>query len=465
MNEDLPLEYQVILRIKLKNRVGVLAKCTSLISTFPAQFGTIEIVKATKDYTIRDFSIRTVNQTTVEQIVNALKQLSDIEVIFVVDHILLNHIGGKISVISKRSIKNKEDLSIVYTPGVGKVCKEIYNHPEKVYDYTIKGNSVAVVTDGSAVLGLGNLGPEAALPVMEGKAILFKTFGNIDAFPICLKTQNVDEIVQIVKNLEPVFGGINLEDISAPRCFEIEERLIQELNIPVFHDDQHGTAIVVTAATINAIKLVNKKYEDLKVVVVGVGAAGIACTKMLLQLGIKNIIGIDRNGIVSKDRNDLNPYKRWYAENTNPYNEKGGIDEAIKGADIFLGLSGPNILTVENLKKMNKDPIVFALSNPDPEILPELAQPYAKIIATGRSDYPNQINNALCFPGLFRGLLDTRAKFITDEMKLEAAYAIANTIPEDQLMEDYIVPSIFDANVAMNVANAIRRNVEKQTKN
>lgn len=462
MHEDLPLEYQVILRIKLKNQVGVLAKCTNVISTFPVQFGTIEIFKATKEYTIRDFSIRTVNQNTVNQIIEALKQLNDVEVIFVLDHILLNHIGGKLSVISKRSIKNKEDLSIVYTPGVGKVCKVIHENPEKVYDYTIKSNSVAVVTDGSAVLGLGNLGPEAALPVMEGKAILFKTFGNIDAFPICLKTQDVDEIVQIVKNLEPVFGGINLEDISAPRCFEIEERLIQELNIPVFHDDQHGTAVVVTAATINAIKIVKKKYEDLKVVVVGVGAAGVACTKMLLQLGIKNIIGVDRIGIVSRDRKDLNPYKRWYAENTNPENIKGGLDEAIKGADIFLGVSGPNILSVENLKKMNRDPIVFALSNPDPEILPELAQPYARIIATGRSDYPNQINNVLCFPGLFRGLLDTRTRFITNEMKLAAAYAIANTIPEDQLMEDYIIPSIFDSNVAMNVANAVRKQVEKQ---
>ncbi|GIX41075.1 MAG: NAD-dependent malic enzyme [Leptospiraceae bacterium] len=463
--ENQPLEYQYTFRIKLKNKIGVLAKTTNIIAEFPAEFGAIDTIEVTKEYTIRDITIKTVNEEIAKQIENALLQFKDIEIIYAVDHILLNHLGGKLEIKSKKPIFNREDLSIFYTPGVAKVCNEIYKYPEKVYDFTIKCNSVAVVTDGSAVLGLGNLGPEAALPVMEGKAMLFKTFANIDAFPICLKTQNVEEIIHIVKQIEPVFGGINLEDIAAPRCFEIEERLTKELNIPVFHDDQHGTAIVVTAAIINALKIVQKKYEDVKVILVGVGAAGIACTKMLLQLGIKNIIGFDRNGAVTKDRKDLNQYKRWFAENTNPYNEKGSLEEVIKGSDIFIGLSGPNILSVESIKKMNKDAIIFALSNPDPEIKPELAQPYAKIIATGRSDYPNQINNVLCFPGLFRGLLDSRTKYITDEIKLAASYAIAKTIPEDQLMPDYIIPSVFDPMVAQNVAKAVISTVQKQKSN
>ena len=463
-NQDQPLEFHVTFKIKLINKIGVLAKTMNIISSFPAQFGAIDIIEATKDYTIRNITIKTVNEETAKEIHHALSQYQDIQVIYVADQILLHHQGGKLEIKSKKAIANRDDLSIVYTPGVAKVCKEIYQDPQKVYDFTIKSNTVAVVSDGSAILGLGNLGPEAAIPVMEGKAILFKTFGNVDAFPICLKTQDVDEIVNIVKQLEPVFGGINLEDIAAPRCFEIEERLINELNIPVFHDDQHGTAIVVTAALINALKIVNKKYEDVKVVLVGVGAAGIACTKMMLHLGIKNIIGFDRNGAITKDRKDLNKYKRWFAENTNPYNEKGRLEELIQGADIFIGLSGPNILSVDAVKKMNRDAIVFALSNPDPEIKPELAQPYAKIIATGRSDYPNQINNVLCFPGLFRGLLDSRAKYITDEIKMACAYAIANTIPQEQLMPDYIIPSVFDPNVAINVSKAVINTVNKSKK-
>lgn len=464
LNEEQALEYQITFRIKSKNKIGVLAKTTNMISSFPAEFGAIDTLEVTKDYTIRDFTIKTINEETAKEIQKALSQYKDIEIIFAADHILLNHLGGKLEIKCKKPILNREDLSIVYTPGVAKVCKEIHQNPEKVYEFTIKRNSVAVVTDGSAVLGLGNLGPEAALPVMEGKAMLFKTFANIDAYPICLKTQDVEEIIHIVKQIEPVFGGINLEDISAPRCFEIEERLSNELNIPVFHDDQHGTAIVVTAAIINALKIVQKKYEDVKVILVGVGAAGIACAKMLLLLGIRNIIGFDRNGAVTKDRKDLNPYKIWFAENTNPYNKKGSLEELIKGSDIFIGVSGPNILSVDSVKKMNKDAIIFALSNPDPEIKPELARPYAKIIATGRSDYPNQINNVLCFPGLFRGLLDTKTKHITDEIKLSVAYAIANTIPDEQLMPEYIIPSVFDPKVVPNVAKAVMDIVKNKNK-
>ncbi len=453
--ENLPLEYQVTFRIKLRNRQGVLAKTTSIISSFPAEFGSIDTIEVTKEFTIRDLTVKTINEETAKKIKEALEEYKDIQILFVVDRILLNHFGGKLEIQSKRSINSREDLSIVYTPGVARVCKEIYKDKSKIYDYTIKKNSVAVITDGSAVLGLGNLGPEAALPVMEGKAILFKKFGNIDAFPICLKTQDVEEIIHTIKQIETVFGGINLEDISAPRCFEIEERLSKELNIPVFHDDQHGTAIVVTAAIINALKIVQKKYNEVKVILVGVGAAGIACTKMLLKLGIHYIIGFDRNGVITMDRDDLNPYKRWFAENTNPFNEKGTLQKLIKGADIFIGLSGPDILSVDALKTMNRDPVIFALSNPDPEIKPELAYPYAKIIATGRSDYPNQINNVLCFPGFFRGLLDCNAKSITEDMKLNASFAIANTIPEEKLMPDYIIPSVFDMSVASNVAKAV----------
>jgi malate dehydrogenase (oxaloacetate-decarboxylating) len=298
-NQDQRLEFHVTFKIKLKNKIGVLAKTMNIISSFPAQFGAIDIIEATKDYTIRNITIKTVNEETAKEIHHALSKYQNIQVIYVADQILLHHQGGKLEIKSKKAIANRDDLSIVYTPGVAKVCKEIYQDPQKVYDFTIKSNTVAVVSDGSAILGLGNLGPEAAIPVMEGKAILFKTFGNVDAFPICLKTQDVDEIVNIVKQLEPVFGGINLEDIAAPRCFEIEESLINELNIPLFHDDQHGTAIVVTAVFINALKIVNKKYEDVKVLLVGVGAAGIACIKMMLHLGIKNIIGFDRNGAIT----------------------------------------------------------------------------------------------------------------------------------------------------------------------
>jgi malate dehydrogenase (oxaloacetate-decarboxylating) len=339
---------------------------------------------------------------------------------------------------------------------VARICQAIHKEPLAVWSLTIKRNTVAVVTDGTAVLGLGDIGPEAALPVMEGKAMLFKEFGGVDAWPVCLATKDPDEIVRTVKAIAPVFGGINLEDIAAPRCFEIEDRLKEELDIPVFHDDQHGTAVVVLAGLINALKIVNKKPEDLKVVVLGAGAAGVACTKILMSAGVKDIIGCDRAGVLYKGRTEhMNPIKVWYAENTNPRQIKGTISDAIEGADMFLGLSGPGLITVEDIKKMNRDPIVFAMSNPDPEIAPEEALPYVRVMATGRSDYPNQINNVLCFPGLFRGLLDAHATTVNEEMKIAAAQAIAAAVSERDLHEEYIIPSVFDRSVARAVARAV----------
>jgi malate dehydrogenase (oxaloacetate-decarboxylating) len=352
-------------------------------------------------------------------------------------------------------IRTRDDLSMVYTPGVARVCRAIAQDPERAFNLTIKRNTVAVVSDGSAVLGLGDIGPEAALPVMEGKAALFKQFAGVDAFPVCLDTKDADEIVETVKNIAPAFGGINLEDISAPRCFEIEEGLKSELDIPVFHDDQHGTAVVVLAALINALKITGKNIEDLRIVISGVGASGVACAKIMMAAGAGNIVGCDSRGIVHKAREGLNPSKQWFAEHTNPEDRTGALSDAIAGADLFLGLSVPDVLTVEDLKKMNEDPIIFAMANPDPEIRPEVAMGRARIIATGRSDYPNQINNVLCFPGIFRGALDVRAREINEEMKLAAAEAMASVISEDELSEDYIIPSVFDERVVPAVAEAV----------
>ncbi len=334
---------------------------------------------------------------------------------------------------------------------------DIYDDPEDAYKLTIKGNTIAVVTDGTAVLGLGNIGPKAAMPVMEGKAMLFKEFANIDAWPICLDTTDTEEIIRTVKAIAPGFGGINLEDISAPRCFEIEGRLREELEIPVFHDDQHGTAVVSTAALINALQLVDKKAEDIKVVVSGAGAAGTACSKMILHLGVKNLIGCDSKGAINAKRNDLNSSKQWFVENTNPNNEEGTLKDVIAGADVFLGVSAPNVINKEDVKAMAKDPIVFAMSNPDPEISPDEALPLVAVMATGRSDYPNQINNVLCFPGIFRGALDCQASTINEEMKLATAHAIAGTVKKSHLSADYIIPSVFDTTVAPKIAKAVQK--------
>ncbi|PAB59700.1 NAD(P)-dependent malic enzyme [Anaeromicrobium sediminis] len=365
---------------------------------------------------------------------------------------------GKIAVVSKVEVKNKDDLSTAYTPGVAEPCREIHKNKDDVYRYTSKGNLVAVVSDGSAVLGLGDIGASASIPVMEGKAVLFKAFGDVDAFPICLDTQDVDEIVRTVKLMEPVFGGVNLEDIAAPRCFEIESKLKEILDIPVFHDDQHGTAIVVAAGVINALKLVDKKIEDIEAVVNGAGSAGIAITKLLLNMGIKNVVMSDINGAITLDSPDINWAQKEMAKITNKNNEKGKLGDIMVGKDLFIGVSAPNIVTKEMVSSMNEKSIIFAMANPVPEIMPDLAKEAgAYIMGTGRSDFPNQVNNVLAFPGVFRGALDVKASDINEEMKIAAAYAVANTVKEEELSTDHILPKAFDKTVADNVAEAVKK--------
>lgn len=368
---------------------------------------------------------------------------------------------GKLETVSKTPVKTREDLSLAYTPGVAEPCKVIAENKEAAYTYTWKSNTVAVVSDGSAVLGLGNIGPYAAMPVMEGKAVLFKEFGGVNAVPICLDTQDTEEIIKAVTYLAPGFGGINLEDISAPRCFEIEERLKKTLDIPVFHDDQHGTAIVVLAGIINGLKVVDKKKEDCKVVVNGAGSAGVAITKLLLTYGFTNVIMCDKVGIVGKDTEGLNWMQQKMTEVTNPNEEHGTLADALKGADIFVGVSAPNIVTPDMVSSMNRDSILFAMANPVPEIMPDAAKAAgARVVGTGRSDFPNQVNNVVAFPGIFKGALEGRAKQITEEMKLAAAYAIANLVPEDQLNEDNIMPEAFDPKVAEVVAEAVKSHIQ-----
>ena len=370
---------------------------------------------------------------------------------------------GKVEVISKVKVENKADLAQAYSPGVAEPCREIHKNPENVFKYTAKGNLVAVVSDGTAVLGLGDIGPLAAMPVMEGKAILFKEFANVDAFPICLDTKDVDEIVETVKRLAPTFGGINLEDISAPRCFEIEARLKKELDIPVFHDDQHGTAIVVCAGLINALKVVKKDFKDIKIVINGAGSAGISICKLILQFGVGDVVLVDKAGALCPGEEWMNPAQKQMAEITNKDKQRGPLAEIIKGKDVFIGVSAPNLVTPEMVSTMANDPIVFAMANPTPEIMPDLAkQGGARVVATGRSDFPNQINNVLVFPGIFRGALDVRATEITEEMKLAASRAIASLITEEELNEDYIIPSPFDKRVCACVAEEVGRVARKQ---
>ncbi|MBY0359617.1 MAG: NADP-dependent malic enzyme [Candidatus Obscuribacterales bacterium] len=387
-----------------------------------------------------------------EEAVNAL---DGINIRHVSDAVELAHLGGKLQVSGKRPITNLADLAISYTPGVAKVCKAIAADPEKAHNLTIKRNTVAVVSDGSRVLALGNIGPYAAMPVMEGKAQLFRQFGGVDAFPICLDTQDPEEIIRTVKLIAPAFGGINLEDIASPECYEIERRLQAELDIPVLHDDQHGTAIAVLAATINAVKLVRKHMSKLKIVASGVGAAGLACSKMLLAAGVKNLIGFNKGGAVYAGREGLSSEEQWLAANSNPHGFKGTMQEALVDADMFLGLSVPGVIKAEDLKPMRRDPIVFALANPVPEVDPEAAAKYARVIATGGSNFPNQINNALVFPGLFRGALDCRVRQITEEMKLAAARALADVIKPADRDDDHIIPNVFDTKVAAAVAGAV----------
>jgi malate dehydrogenase (oxaloacetate-decarboxylating) len=447
--------YSMTLRVEFPNRGGTLGAILTTVGEADGMVGAVDIVRMQAETSIRDITVNASNSEHGRKIVEAVEALPQTRVTNISDRTFLMHLGGKIEVRSKMPVRTRDDLSMAYTPGVARVCRAIAEEPERAFNLTIKRNTVAVVSDGTAVLGLGDIGPEAAMPVMEGKAMLFKEFARVDAFPICLDTKDPDEIVETVKRLAPGFGGINLEDISAPRCFEIEERLKVELDIPVFHDDQHGTAVVVLAALINSLKIVGKQMKDLKVVVNGVGASGVACAKIMMSAGVEHIVGCDSTGIVHKGREGLNTSKQWFAEHTNPEDRTGGLPEAVRGADLFLGLSAPRVLTVEHLKLMAPDPILFAMANPEPEIMPELAMGHARIIATGRSDYPNQINNVLCFPGIFRGALDVRAREISEDMKLAAAEAIAGVIAEESLSEDYIIPSVFDERVAPAVAETV----------
>jgi malate dehydrogenase (oxaloacetate-decarboxylating) len=453
--------YSVTLRVEFPHRAGSLGKILTAVGDAGGIVGAVDIVRIGEERSIREVTVNARDSEHAHQIADAIDALPEVRVTDFSDRTFLFHLGGKIEVRSKTPVRTRDDLSMAYTPGVARVCRAIAEEPERAFNLTIKRNTVAVVSDGTAVLGLGDIGPEAAMPVMEGKVMLFKEFADVDAFPICLNTKDTDEIVQIVKGVAPGFGGINLEDISAPRCFEIEERLKEELEIPVFHDDQHGTAVVALAALINSLKIVGKEMEDLKVVVNGIGASGVACTKILLSAGARNIIGCDSKGIVHEGREDLNPTKRWYAENTNPEGLSGDLSKAVVGADLFLGLSVPGVLTVEHLDSMAEDPIVFAMANPDPEIRPEIARGKARVIATGRSDYPNQINNTLCFPGIFRGALDVRAREISEEMKLAAARALAEVIPEEDLSEDYVIPSVFDERIVPAMAEAVKEAARK----
>ena len=447
--------YSVRIRLEADNTPGTLGRVTTAIGAAGGNILGLDIVDVVGGRMVRDITVFAVDDGHVERLRQALDALDGVDVQEIRDRTFLMHEGGKIEVRSRVPLTSRDDLSMAYTPGVARVSMAIAKNPDDAHKFTIKRNTVAIVSDGTAVLGLGDIGPHAAMPVMEGKAMLFKEFAGIDAFPICLSVENADQLVESVERLEPVFGGINLEDIAAPRCFEVEDRLKESLNIPVFHDDQHGTAVVVLAALRNALKVVDKKMEDLKVVIAGVGAAGIAITKILMEAGVPNVIGVDRKGAVYEGRTDLNASKQWLAEHSNPEQRAGALHEVLPGADLFVGVSGPGLITRDDLRVMHSDPIVFALANPDPEITPEEAEGYAAVIATGRSDYANQINNVLCFPGIFRGALDAGATAITEGMKLVAASAIAGAVPDDELSASYIVPSVFNKRVVELVAAAV----------
>jgi malate dehydrogenase (oxaloacetate-decarboxylating) len=447
--------FSATLRARLDDRPGAFADLARAIGDAGGLLGAIDLVRVEGDTKVRDVTVMAADADHIDRIVAAARDVPGVEVDHVSDRTFLMHLGGKIEVVGKTSLKTRDDLSMAYTPGVARVSMAIAQDPQLVWNLTIKKNTVAVVTDGTAVLGLGDIGPEAALPVMEGKALLFKEFGGVDAWPICLATKDEDEIVAAVRAIAPVFGGINLEDISAPRCFSIEERLREELDIPVFHDDQHGTAVVVLASFLNALRVVGKRPEDVKVVITGVGAAGVATTKILLAAGVENLIGVDRHGALWRGDPSLSTMKASYAELTNPSLERGRGDDVLQGADVYIGLSGPGAVSAEGISRMAGDAIVFAMANPTPEVAPEEIEDVAAVIATGRSDYPNQINNVLAFPGIFRGALDARASDITESMKIAAAEAIAGVIPPGELSPDYIVPSVFNPEVAQRVAAAV----------
>ena len=448
--------YSITVRLRYPDAPGLLGCITSAIGEADGFIGAVDIVDVRDGHITRDITISASDVEHGRRIAETLRTLDGVEVLKVSDRTFLMHLGGKIEVTSKIPVKTRDDLSMAYTPGVARVCEAIHADPDAAFSLTIRRNTVAVVSDGSAVLGLGNIGPKAAMPVMEGKALLFKEFGGVDAFPLCLDTQDAEKIIETCRFIAPTFGGINLEDISSPRCVEIEERLRMELDIPVFHDDQHGTAIVVLAALTNALKVVGKTIENVRITINGAGAAGAAVARLLTAVGAAHIIVCDRQGAIYAGRSDdLNPVKAWLAENTNPAKLSGPLDEAINGADVFIGVSAANVLTVDHLKKMATGPIVFALANPAPEIDPAIAIPHARVVATGRSDYPNQVNNVLCFPGFFRGMLDVRARQVTDPMKVAAARAIAGVIPDDEILADYIIPSVFDRRVTTAVSEAV----------
>lgn len=448
--------YRLSVRLELANRPGMFARVATTLAEEGANLGAVDIVSAGPDKMVRDITFDVQSEEHGERVLKRLGQVPDVRVLSASDRIFLLHLGGKIRVESKLPLTTRNTLSMVYTPGVGRVSQAIAKDRSKVYAFTTKSNSVAVVTDGSAVLGLGNLGPEAALPVMEGKAMLFREFAGIDAWPICLSSQNPDEIVRTVQSIAPSFGGINLEDISAPRCFDIERRLKQTLDIPVMHDDQHGTAVVILAALKNALKVIGKRVEEVRVVVNGLGAAGMACCQILLAAGVSHLLGCGRHGIVlSGDPDRLRTCRNDLAACIQADRPTGTLQDALKGADVFIGLSVGNVLRPEDLDLMAHDRIVFAMANPDPEIAPDLAMSRCRVFATGRSDYPNQINNVLAFPGMFRGALDVQASDINEAMKLAAAEAIATIIPERTLSEDYIIPSVFDKQVVPRVSKAV----------
>jgi len=454
--------YSLTVRLEIQNRPGMLGKVTSAIGKAGGDIGAIDLVEVRKSTIIRDVTFKASDERHGTKVVDGIRAIDGVTVGNVSDRTFLMHLGGKIEVRGKLPVKTRDDLAMAYTPGVARVCMAIHQDPEKAYSLTIKQNTVAVVSDGSAVLGLGDIGPNGAQPVMEGKALIFKEFAGVDAFPICLATKDVDEIVTIVKAIAPVFGGINLEDISAPRCFDIEERLQRDLEIPVFHDDQHGTAVVVLAALLNALKIVKKKLPDTRIVFTGAGASGIATAKLLMKAGAKHIIGCDRAGAIYKGRTEnMNSMKQWFADHTNTRRVRGTAGEALEGADVFIGLSGPGVVSLKDIKAMNRDPIVFAMANPVPEIQPEEAGPFVRVMATGRSDYPNQINNSCCFPGFFRGMLDVRARRVNDEMKLAAAHALAGLVTKNELSEEYITPSMFDRRVVEAVAAAVAEAASK----
>ncbi len=453
-------QYSLTLRVEIDHLPGMLGKVASAIGDAGGTIGAVDLVAVQDAHTIRDITVQTAGAGEWPRLSDAVNALAGARVLDATDRTFLLHVGGKIEVQNKSPLKTREDLSMAYTPGVARVCNAIHEDPDKAFQYTIKRNMVAVVSDGTAVLGLGDIGPRAAMPVMEGKAMLFKEFAGVDAFPICLDTRDPDEIVAAVRAIAPGFGGINLEDISAPRCFDVEDRLKAMLDIPVFHDDQHGTAIVVLAALLNALKLTGQALGGIRIVVVGMGAAGVAVTKILLAAGARHVIGCDSRGALHAEREDyldgtMHGVKRALCEATNLERRGGAVANVLEGADLLVGLSGARVVAGSALAAMNRDPIVFAMANPDPEVSPEDAARYARVVATGRSDYPNQINNVLAFPGIFRGALDVRSTEITEAMKTAAAEAIAAIVAEDELREDYIIPSVFNREVVGAVAAAV----------